>query len=63
MSSDLGYANSPFNTQPNTLNNQLLWGGGLGIDLVFYYDFVLRLQYSANKEGDRGFFLDFELGI
>lgn len=63
MSSDLGYANSPFNTQPNPLNNQLLWGGGIGIDLVFYYDFVLRLQYSANKEGDRGFFLDFELGI
>lgn len=63
MSSDLGYANSPFNTQPNPLNNQLLWGGGVGIDLVFYYDFVLRLQYSANKIGDRGFFLDFELGI
>ncbi|WP_367391666.1 BamA/TamA family outer membrane protein [Lewinella sp. LCG006] len=63
MSSDIGYANSPFNTQPNPLNNQLLWGGGIGIDLVFYYDFVLRLQYSGNKIGDRGFFLDFELGI
>ncbi|WP_020536316.1 BamA/TamA family outer membrane protein [Lewinella cohaerens] len=63
MSSDMGYANSPFNTQPNPLNNEFLWGGGIGIDLVFYYDFVLRLQYSANKIGDRGFFLDFELGI
>lgn len=63
MSSDLGYANSPFNTQPNPLNNQLLWGGGMGIDLVFYYDFVLRLQYSGNRIGDRGFFLDFDIGI
>lgn len=63
LSSDLGYANSPFDNGTNTLNNQLLWGGGIGIDLVFYYDFVLRLQYSVNEIGDRGFFLDFDIGI
>ena len=63
LSSDLGYVNSPFNTRPNPLNNTLLWGGGVGIDLVFYYDFVLRVQYNGNHLGDRGIFLDFEIGI
>lgn len=63
LSSDLGYVNSPFNTRVNPLNDQLLWGGGAGLDLVFYYDFVLRLQYSVNQIGDRGFFLDFDIGI
>lgn len=63
LASDVGYANSPFNTRVNPLNNQPLWGGGVGLDLVFYYDFVLRVQYTTNSIGDRGFFLDFDLGI
>ncbi|MEL6659228.1 MAG: BamA/TamA family outer membrane protein [Bacteroidota bacterium] len=63
VSNDLGYVNSPFNDRPNPLNNTLLWGGGVGLDFVFYYDFVLGLRYNGNHLGDRGFFLDFEIGI
>ena len=63
LAGDLGYVNSPFNTRPNPLNNRLLRGAGVGLDLVFYYDFVLRVQYNVNSIGDRGFFLDFDIGI
>lgn len=63
FSNDLGYVNSPFNTRENPLNNQLLWGGGVGLDFVFYYDFVLGIRYNGNHLGDRGIFLDFDIGI
>ncbi len=63
LSSDVGYINSPFNTFDNKFNDQLLWGGGIGLDLVFYYNFVFRAQYSINEIGEKGFFLDFKIGI
>jgi len=64
LSNDLGIVNDPFGTRSgNPLNNQLLWGGGLGLDFVFYYDFVFRLQYSVNELGEGGFFLDFNIEI
>lgn len=43
----------------NTLSNQLLYSGGFGIDLVTYYDKVIRLEYSIIKTGESGFFVHF----
>ena len=54
---DMGYAQDRFWYQNNPLNNQLLWGTGLGIDFVTYYDMVLRLEYSVNKQGVTGLYL------
>ena len=63
LSSDLGYVNSPFNQFENKFDDQLLWGGGIGLDFVFYYNFVFRTQYSINELKERGFFLEFKIGI
>ena len=55
--SDLGYV---LNEQPeNTLNNSLLWGKGIALDYVTYYDKLLRIEYSINGLGEKGVFLHF----
>jgi len=38
------------------LSDKLLSGAGAGIDVVGFYDLVLRFEYSFNGEGERGFF-------
>jgi hypothetical protein len=39
-----------------TLSDKLLFGTGFGLDVVGFYDIVLRFEYSFNAEGERGFF-------
>lgn len=38
------------------LSDKLLTGAGFGIDIVGSYDVVVRLEYTFNAEGERGFF-------
>jgi outer membrane protein assembly factor BamA len=57
--SDGGYAGS-FRSDPlNPLDHTLLVGSGAGIDLVTYYDKVLRLEYSINRKKEHGLFIHF----
>ncbi len=60
---DTGFAHDPHFHSNNPLNNRLLYGGGLGIDLVMYYDKVIRLQYNMNHLQEAGFFLKLDLNI
>lgn len=57
---DLGYVkNYPYYEERglNTaLSDKLLFGTGFGLDVVGFYDIVLRFEYSFNAEGERGFF-------
>ncbi|MDD4639710.1 MAG: hypothetical protein PHT63_08180, partial [Bacteroidales bacterium] len=53
---DTGYAYHPNPAPGNTLANNFIYSGGLGIDLVTYYDINLSLDYSFNQLGDSGFF-------
>ena len=46
-----------------TLNNKLLRGVGIGLDLVTYYDKVLRIEYSVNHLGQGGFYIHFESSL
>jgi len=55
---DLGYASDDEKYGLNPLANQLLWGTGIGIDFITYYDLVIRFEYTINKQGDHGFFLN-----
>lgn len=55
---DMGYASDQQGYRNNPLSNQLLWGTGLGIDFVTYYDLVIRFEYTLNKQGDHGFYLN-----
>jgi len=53
---DLGYAHNPTNPE-NSLTNRMLYTGGAGIDVVTFYDLVIRFDYSFNQLGENGVFL------
>ncbi len=63
INNDLGYINAPYYDHYGSLNNKVLWGGGFGLNLVFYYDKVLKIEYSWNQLGEKGVFLDFSLTL
>lgn len=55
---DLGYVRNYENYSDNIrLSNTFLAGTGLGIDVHTFYDMVVRLEYSINRDMERGFFL------
>lgn len=61
---DLGYAGDPLlNTENNFWNNDLIGSIGIGLDIVTYYDFVMRLEYSVNREGNTGFYFNFRTAL
>jgi len=55
------YGNSGYvhNPQPgdNALSNTLLHSAGIGIDIVTFYDVILRFEYSFNQLGQNGLYL------
>ena len=57
LNNDMGFANNPYYGDGNKLPNHLLWGYGLGLDLVVYYNKVFRLEFSRNRLGENGVFL------
>lgn len=61
---DAGYAGDPLrNNENNFFNNSWIGSVGIGLDIVTYYDFVIRIEYSINKEGDTGFFFNFKSAL
>lgn len=54
--SDIGYSYTP-NYGISRLNNKILHTWGAGIDIITFYDVVLRLEYSFNQLGDKGLFI------
>ncbi|WP_114782265.1 POTRA domain-containing protein [Botryobacter ruber] len=53
---DAGYVRDHVYEDTNSFTNTLLAGGGVGLHLVSFYDMVLRLEYTVNRHGDRGFY-------
>ncbi len=60
---DAGYADDHMYAGANPLANTFLYGYGVGIDYVTYYDIILRLECSVNKMKEIGFFVHFNAGI
>ena len=56
---DAGYVDSKVNITNNFLANTSLFGGGVSIDFVSYYDIVFRVEYAINKLNEQGLFLHF----
>ncbi len=52
-----------FPEETNSLPNTLLFSGGLGLNLLFYNDRILRLEYSVNSLKDHGIFVHFQKAI
>ncbi len=55
MYGDAGYAYDKTHT-PSPLNNKWLKTWGAGIDIITFYDIVLRFEYSFNQIGGEGLF-------
>ncbi len=61
---DAGYSGDPLVANINNFyNNQLIGSIGAGLDIVTFYDFVIRLEYSINREGGTGFFVNFRSAL
>jgi hypothetical protein len=56
---DAGYVSDKYYAEKNTLANQLIYSAGIGIDLVTFYDKVIRFEYTLNKQMQHGFFIHF----
>ncbi len=62
---DMGYVNQPQwrESSTNKLPKTLLLGGGVGMDVVTYYDKIFRIEYAINKMGKTNFSFHFVTGI
>lgn len=56
---DVGYSHNKMFPE-NSLVNKMLYTTGFGIDVVTFYDFVFRFDYSFNQLGQNGLFLHFK---
>lgn len=56
---DAGYVWDKYYAARNPLSNTVIAGAGLGLDLVTFYDKVMRLEYSFNLNYQHGFFIHF----
>ena len=60
---DAGYVSDRFYSIENSLSNSALIGYGLGLDLVFYYNKLLRFEVTRNHIGQTGFYVHFDAGL
>lgn len=54
---DLGYAYDKHPINHSSLSNKWLKTYGVGIDILSFYDVVIRLEYSFNQLNEQGLFL------
>ena len=56
---DAGYVGSTVAKEyQSRLANQLLAGAGMSLDIVTYYNLVVRLSGAVNREGKGGFYFN-----
>ena len=56
---DHGYvANYPNYEENSLFTNRYIYGGGVGIDIISFYDFVMRWEYSINIEGEHALYFN-----
>ena len=60
---DIGYTSDQLYFRENKLSNEVLVGGGIGLDFVTYYDKVVRMELSLNRMRELGFYLHFRRPI
>ncbi len=52
-----GYVHDPEVPPSGRLANTLMYSGGVGLDLLFFYNLLFRVEYSINRFGENGLFL------
>lgn len=63
FNNDVGYSNDPFYGKNNPYVNRAMYGYGLGLDIVAYYNKTARIEWSRNDLGQSGFFLRINTGF
>jgi outer membrane protein assembly factor BamA len=58
LNTDLGFVNEPYLRKENPLSNRPILGYGVGLDLVYRYNTVWRLELSRNDRGEFGYYLN-----
>jgi outer membrane protein assembly factor BamA len=57
---DIGYVHDSMRNPGNSLlANKTLYSTGVGLDVVTFYNVVMRFNYAVNRQGDRGIFFNF----
>jgi hypothetical protein len=57
---DMGYVrNVRANSEKDFLSNRLIYGTGLGVDLVTFYNTIFRIDFSLNKSLEKNIFFHF----
>ena len=54
---DAGYVSDNQTYWKNPLANKFIYGTGLGLDFVTYYDMVFGFEYTINRENQKNFFI------
>lgn len=60
---DSGYVWQEHYRERNDLSNRFVFGSGVGVDLVTYYDIVISVGYAINSRGKTNFFFGFKAPI
>ena len=56
---DHGYVvNYPNYSDNKRFSDRYIFGGGVGIDIITFYDFVMRWEYSINIEGEHALYFN-----
>lgn len=58
---DEAFVNNPFYADSNTFANRHLWSVGMGLNLLIYNDFLMRIEYTLNHTGEHQPYLHFDL--
>jgi outer membrane protein assembly factor BamA len=54
---ETGIANDPFTKAENSFANRQLYGGGFGLDVLLYHNFLFQFNMNTNHLGEWGFFI------
>ncbi len=54
---DAGYVSDHVTYRESPLANKFLYGTGLGLDFVTYYDMVFGIEYTINRQNQKNFFI------
>ncbi len=61
INNDVGVIKEHYFQEQNALSGKLLWGKGLGLDIVMWDSRAIQIEYSINHFGEKGLFLHLKL--
>jgi len=61
---DTGYVSDRFFTETsNRFTNRFIYGAGIGLDIVTFYNMIIRCNYAINSDLERAFYFNFSADL